>query len=101
MYTKINAFSTNVTVNPNCNTLLDIPENDITLVTVFPNPFTDEITITSDAMQSFKMFDFTGKHIAMTSNANRINTAALAAGIYFLRIETTSGNLETFKLIKR
>ena len=52
-------------------------------------------------MQSFKMFDVTGKHIQMTSNANRINTAALASGIYFLRIETTSGNLETFKLIKR
>lgn len=100
-YINNGVFSTNVTVNPNCNTLLDIPENDITLVTVFPNPFTDEITITSDAMQSFKMFDVTGKHIAMTSNANRINTAALAAGIYFLRIETTSGNLETFKLIKR
>ena len=92
-------FVTSTTVNPNCSDLLDIPENEKLVVNIYPNPFTDKITIQSNALNTFKMFDITGKQIIVNSSSNRINTTSLDAGIYFLNVESNNAS-KTFKLIK-
>ncbi|WP_296313848.1 T9SS type A sorting domain-containing protein [Winogradskyella sp. UBA3174] len=98
-YINNGTFQSSTAVNPNCSDLLDIAENEIELINVYPNPFTDIITIESNTINTYKMFDVTGKQIIITSNYNTINTSALEAGIYFLNIENNNTS-NTFKLIK-
>jgi cyanophycinase-like exopeptidase len=98
-YVDNGTFVSSTTVNPNCSDLLDIPENEKLVVNIYPNPFTDKITIQSNALNTFKMFDITGKQIFIKSSSNSINTTWLGAGIYFLNIESNNAS-KTFKLIK-
>ena len=78
---------------------------DGTLITVYPNPAIDYLTveISSDKYDRFdiELFDLPGQEIFVryeedqysTTNIYTINTSALAPGIYLLRI--TSYNLPT------
>lgn len=71
---------------------------------VFPNPFKDNVQIVSNnQMTELSIYDVVGKRIwQKTTNAKSetIDLAALNAGVYLLKIKTTSGEL-THKLVKR
>ena len=73
---------------------------EMTNLSVYPNPFKDVITIQSEVDDlRYKMFDVLGKQIDITVNSKTIHTELLEPGIYFLTI--VNENLtETFRLIK-
>lgn len=69
-------------------------------ISIYPNPFTDIITIQSeDEILMLQMFDALGKRIEITTNSNKINTTNLKSGMYFLKVEGNN-SIQIFKLIK-
>ena len=75
---------------------------------VYPNPFQNEIFITSDANHSngfIRIFDLTGKQVSsqrMMANASQtaINLGHLNNGVYLLEITFEDGIKEVLKLVK-
>jgi len=99
-YINNGTFMTSAGVNPNCSDVLNASNFNIATVSVYPNPFNAMITIQSEHSNlSFKMFDVSGKQIAITSSTNTIDASSLKSGIYFLKVEDQNG-VKTFKLIK-
>lgn len=98
-YINNGTFMASSGVNPQCNSL-DIPEFDDEQVAVFPNPFENDIYITSETdIRNVQLFDVLGTEVKTSVNSNTIEATFLASGIYFLKLK--SGNKEqTFKLIK-
>ncbi len=81
--------------------------------TVFPNPFTNtttlNFTLTESARYTVMLYDQTGLLLGVIKqgygnsgiqNSIRINQAGLAAGVYFLRVQTQK-NSQTFKVLKK
>lgn len=73
-------------------------------ITVFPNPFTDEIQIRSDeTIRSATLSGLSGNCLQTISNSSeytlRLTTKNLSSGIYILKIETSRGTILR-KLIK-
>lgn len=83
--------------------LTGLQENVNLPVTVFPNPFHDEIIIhTQHQVKEIKLFDLSGKllfsQIGLKKN-KVILPGQLPPAMYFLRIETEKGT-RTFKILK-
>ena len=74
-------------------------------ITIYPNPFFEEINITNfgDAeLHEHQLFSAIGKLIGSYRNTNTINTGHLAYGVYFLNSYDIKGNLiNTAKLVKK
>lgn len=70
---------------------------------VFPNPFTDQLTISSvNDIDAYTIRDIHGKIVAQDNHKNTtltIETAHLVNGIYFLEIKSAT-NVQLVKLIK-
>lgn len=86
------------------NTLLSSPTEDVLATTIFPNPFSNTITIKSELDLKnavVNLTDITGKtifteKIMNTTNQHIMNTNTLASGVYMLII-----NNGTYKTIKK
>ena len=85
-----------------------VPTSNNVTISVYPNPFSNQITISSanDADingKTVKLYDVTGRLFItqkITSQKTPINVSNLPPGMYFLRVE--SGNTsKVFKLIKQ
>ena len=93
-------FSTANSTNPNCD-LLSIPKNELTLISVSPNPFSEMISIESQLIDfDVVVYNGFGKLVAKFHNQSQINTSNLSSGLYFLSVHS-KGLQETFKLIKQ
>ncbi len=69
---------------------------------VYPNPFTNEITI-SGVTGTVQIFNTLGQVVLTTTitNSEKINTTSLAKGIYFVKVKNTDTNTtQTIKVIK-
>lgn len=61
-------------------------------VTVFPNPATEQLNIsTSEKISNYNIFNIEGKAI-LSGKDSKINTSELAKGIYILNINTSEGS---------
>ncbi len=62
---------------------------------VFPNPFTDSISISGLAMKTVKLLDEKGVEqpikISSVNNGWKINTSALKKGVYLVSVQTDTG----------
>jgi len=75
---------------------IDAAQNQIR---VYPNPVRSGETVTfSTEVKQVDVFDLSGRMI-MSSNASVINTAGMNRGVYFVRIHTLEGGVQTQKLI--
>lgn len=78
-------------------------ENDASTIQIYPNPASDYFEIKSSIrIKSFSIFDLTGREIFSDnkfSNGDRINTSGFENGIYNLKLESSSGNIFTKKII--
>jgi hypothetical protein len=85
--------------NPN-----SIDEVEESIVTVSPNPFQDEIKISSRSGGDieFTIYDLTARKISTTSvkQIEMISTSALAKGVYIYEVRNSSGTLSKGKIIK-
>lgn len=99
-YVNNGTFMTATTVNPNCNDLLSVDDMTLEIAQVYPNPFSNQITIeTNSEKLNFEMFDVLGKQVNVNTVSNKIDTTSLEHGIYFLTVINETSR-QTFKLIK-
>ena len=71
-------------------------------VTIYPNPFSNELTITTrEDIASIVMFSLDGKVMNSLKTADKINTANLSKGMYVLKITLSSGAIITKKILKK
>jgi hypothetical protein len=84
--------------------------NNLSNITLYPNPFTENLNISFNANNNEKieirLYDITGKlilnenySISTGNNSINLNTINLSGGVYVINIQN-SGVLQSFKLIK-
>lgn len=79
---------------------LSLDENTLTEISLFPNPFADQITISSEQEELIQVFTPNGKLVfeqKLLNGSTVIKTDFLASGIYFLKT-SCSNNLQ--RLVK-
>ena len=72
-------------------------------IAVAPNPFTNEIKISTDQnILSYQIIDLLGKTILKTNNKNAFdkNLFTIDAGTYILNLELENGQSSNHKIIK-
>lgn len=75
-----------------------IPEN----VTIYPNPFSDELTISSNEdILNLQIFSLDGKVMNSEKTLGKINTSDLSKGIYVVKVTLSSGEIITKKILKK
>lgn len=82
---------------------LGVKEHQKQTVKVYPNPAQDQLHIqSSQDLSSYKIYDLTGRLIRQDQlDTTEIDISTFEAGIYFLKITTVSGLVETIKVVKR
>lgn len=74
-----------------CASSTSIKENAFIELSVFPNPASDVITVTSDAqIEEISVFDTYG-NLVNTFSSSSFSVSHLSSGIYFLNITTANG----------
>ena len=68
-------------------------------ITIYPNPATNLITISSNKVSEVKIYNNIGQLILNEYNTNEINVSKLTNGIYLLSVEISAGNIIQKKII--
>lgn len=86
---------------------INFAAQDITRgVSVFPNPFKDQVAIKADKNEKIKLLEIFAadgrlvKKVTASESAIRINTADLIKGIYMLQVTTSNGQQRRHKMIR-
>lgn len=83
--------------------ILSAPENNITKLTVYPNPANEKLIIESwgNDLEAISISDVNGRNVIsiFDVDSNEINVSTLKAGLYFIKIVSSKGNI-TRKFIK-
>lgn len=85
-----------------CDPLLGVNDSIAKLISVYPNPVTEQISISFPAtieLKSVVLFDVLGNNTGANYRNGSINTAHLSRGVYIVSIETSEGSLNK-KIIK-
>lgn len=69
-------------------------------VAVYPNPTSDVINISGIDVARAELYNAAGQKVASTA-ASTLNIQGAAAGIYYLRITSADGNVQTVKVVKK
>ena len=86
----------------NC-TVLNVTENLLSQVSIFPNPTASNITINTPAGITIKtavLYDVLGKLVNNTIKNSQMDLSSLSRGVYLLSVETDAGTL-TKKIVKQ
>jgi hypothetical protein len=71
---------------------------------IYPNPFSDKLTVTSKTNQPFEitLFDITSRKLLQQqfTNSTSINTSHLSKGIYIYELRTKNGVIKKGKVVK-
>ena len=74
------------------------------LVTVYPNPTTDHLTILPARpdvkIEKLQLFDLAGNEQQITFSGNRVDLGDLQHGVYFLKLTTQDGQTVMKKIVK-
>lgn len=105
-----NVAQINLYHDQNYPSSIELPGNNAFLSTdqiakekieIYPNPFTDELTISSfGANLEYALIEMSGKTVLNGNTAGMIDTETLTPGVYFLRVNQ-SDSFQHFKVIKR
>lgn len=86
-----------------CATLGNSDFENVTSITIYPNPSTGIFNIVSQQNASVEIYDLLGKLVysqSLVSGTNSIDISNFNAGVYLLKATDANGNTETHKLIK-
>lgn len=78
----------------------DVPENEKETVSVYPNPTHSQIMIEGVEVAQVEVYNALGQHV-MTTRQQVIDLSELEAGMYFVRIEATDGQVCFEKVLKQ
>lgn len=72
-------------------------------IVIYPNPFTDIITISGDVeLQSVVVYDLSGKMIKQLKGSEKtISLHDLTSGVYMVKLNMKNGNSKTIKAVKK
>lgn len=77
----------------------DVPENEIEVVSLYPNPVKDRLTVKAEGLQSVEVYNLVGQQV-MLSTAALIDLGGLNQGVYFVRV-TAEGKTVTKRIVKQ
>ena len=77
----------------------DVPENEMEVVAVYPNPVKDRLTVNAENLQSVEVYNLVGQ-LVMTSTSSVIDMNDLNEGIYFVRV-MAEGKTVTKRVVKQ
>jgi len=99
---EVTVTNADVTV-PVCLTPVGIRTNVLSNVVLYPNPFKDEIMISnSDVVKSIQITNATGQKVKqVVFDGKSISTKELTSGIYFITIESITGEKVVHKMIRK
>ncbi len=95
------AFDYNFTIKNSITSQID-DVNEVDLISIYPNPAVNSITINSDKYESYtvEIIDLTGKSIQKQKLLqNKIDVSSIENGIYFLSISENNEIIKTQKII--
>ena len=75
---------------------LSVDENVKENLQLYPNPVSEILKIDGE-IQSFEIFDLTGKNILSSKNENEIDVSGFKSGFYFIRLTDFENNVVTQK----
>ena len=77
----------------------DVAENEMEIVTLYPNPVKDKLFVKIDNLQSVEIYNIVGQMVR-TSSSSVVNMEDLNQGIYFVRI-MADGRAITKRILKQ
>ena len=77
----------------------DVPENEMNLVSVYPNPVKDRLIIEADGFESVEIYNLVGQQV-MTSTTAVVDMGDMNQGIYFVRV-VADGKTITKRIVKQ
>ncbi len=77
----------------------DVPEYQSEVVTLYPNPVKDRLTVKAENLQSVEVYNLVGQQV-VTSSASVIDFSDLNEGVYFVRV-TADGKTITKRVVKQ
>ncbi len=80
--------------------VLGISEITKTAISIYPNPAIGIVTINTTDMKMVHVYDVAGNRVLQTVQ-NTFDSASLAAGMYFVAIETHQKSITMLKLLKK
>lgn len=100
--------SINGTIYKLIDSSLNVPENSLTSVKIYPNPTSSDVYIhnsdNANPISNVEILDLQGKSILKETNKSQpityVNTNHLSSGLYFLKVTNDSGSHFIHKLIK-
>jgi hypothetical protein len=79
-----------------------IDANSLAAIRLYPNPFTDEITINKPAtVKHIQIMNVTGQKVKAIVGGSKISTGELSSGVYFVTVETVTGEKAVYKMVKK
>ncbi len=79
-----------------CDPLLSVNESIEKLVSIYPNPTSDQLTINLPVtieLKNVALYDVLGNNMGVVYSGKSLNLMALTRGVYLLSIETSEGSL--------
>jgi hypothetical protein len=87
-----------------CPISVDIKEALQTTTTVFPNPFSTQLSfaLTDNEQTTVSLYNFLGQQVLQQTftNATTVNTNHLTSGIYFYELRNNRGVIKTGKVVR-
>ena len=77
----------------------DVPENEMNLVSVYPNPVKDRLIIEADGFESVEIYNLVGQQV-MASTTAVVDMGDMNQGIYFVRV-VADGKTITKRIVKQ
>ena len=77
----------------------DVPENEMNLVSVYPNPVKDRLIIEADGFESVEVYNLVGQQV-MASTTAVVDMGDMNQGIYFVRV-VADGKTITKRIVKQ
>lgn len=81
--------------------MLGVKENQLAVARLYPNPVQDQlhIAVQQGDLQTVNVYDLNGRLCLTSTDALVVNTQALVAGMYFVKVTTTLGTA-TYKIMR-
>lgn len=92
-----------ITTGNTCATLGNSDFDNVTRITIYPNPSTGIFNIVSQQVIAVEIYDLLGKLVynqQLVSGTNSIDISNINTGVYLLKATDANGNSESHKLIK-
>ena len=83
--------------------MVGVNENEATMVSLYPNPASEQVSFVLDNDAQVSVFDMTGRKVSMVNVAAgnaQLNVSELESGVYFVNFRYANGSTAVSKFVK-